>query len=109
MAAPLLTTIVGLLCTSISSFITFLITKKKYNAEVDAQQIENISKSFNVYKKMMDESILIQDKKISQLQKENDDLKKEISNLQLQVAQLLNSVCNDTSCKLRRGFSVNNK
>lgn len=117
MATPLFTTIMGLLCTSISSVVTFLITKRKYNVEVDAQQIENISKSFDIYRKMMNESMLVQDKKIimqdnkiKQLQKENDDLRREISNLQLQMAQLINSVCYDTSCRLRKtSFNVDNK
>lgn len=117
MVTPLITTIVGLLCTSISSVVTFLITKRKYNVEVDAQQIENISKSFDIYKKMMDESMLVQDKKfvmqdtkIKQLQKENDDLRKEINNLQIQMAQLINSVCYDASCRLRKtSFIVDTK
>ncbi len=41
--------IISLFCTLISSVITFLLTKKRYNAEVDSQQIENMTKSFELY------------------------------------------------------------
>lgn len=97
---------VGVICTALSSVITFFLTKRKYNTEVDSQQIENMSKSFDTYKKMMEETldsqkkmmeakintqnntIDSQNKKIDELQKENENLRRQVSELQLQFIKL---------------------
>lgn len=81
--------LVGLFCTTVSSIITFVLTKKKYNSEVEAQQIKNMSDSFTVQSKIMKETIDLQNQKIEALQKENEDLKKQVSQLQIQMINLL--------------------
>ena len=50
MASEVLVALVGLFCTTVSSIVTFILTRRKYNTEVDSQQIENMSKSFDLYK-----------------------------------------------------------
>lgn len=116
MGTTIISALVGLICTSVASVVTFLLTRRKYNTEVDTQQIENMNKSFDVYKKVMDESIAVQDRKIimqdnkiKQLQQENDALRREISNLQIQMAQLLGTACYDTSCRLRKSVMITAK
>ena len=81
--------LVGLFCTTVSSIVTFVLTKKKYNSEVEAQQIKNMSDSFDVQAKIMKETIELQNQKIDALQKENDDLKKQVSQLQIQMINFL--------------------
>lgn len=100
MASEITIALVGLLCTTVSSLVTFFLTKRKYNTEVDSQQIQNMKDSFEVYKKMMEEAldsqkqrleetIAFQDKKIDILQKENDNLKSQFNQLQGQMINLL--------------------
>ena len=91
MASELYTAFIGLFCTIASSAITFILTKKKYNVEVDHQQILNISTSFDTYKKMTDETISSLNKKIEALQKENDSLRQQVSQLQLQLINFIGS------------------
>ena len=85
MASEIIITLVGLFCTTVSSIVTFILTRRKYNTEVDSQQIENMEKSFDIYKKMMEESMAVQNKRIDQLQKENDNLRQQVYQLQQQL------------------------
>lgn len=113
MGSEIIMALVGVLCTAISSAVTFFLTRRKYNTEVDSQQIHNMGESFDVYKKMMEEAlssqkktmesvIEAQDKKIDTSLKENDSLKTQVSQLQQQMLNLLGSICLDSTCKLRR-------
>ena len=91
MATEVLTTLIGLFCTIVSSVVTFFLTKRKYNTEVDSQQIQNMSSAFETYKKMMEETVETQNKKIEMLQEENDSLRKQMNQLQLQIISLMGS------------------
>lgn len=93
----------GLFCTTVSSIITFLLTKRKYNTEVDSQQIDNMNKSFEVYKKMMEEAMGSQEKamkatidalnmKINELEKENGSLRQQVNHLQMQLISLVGNI-----------------
>lgn len=83
--------LVGLFCTTVTSIVTFVLTKRKYNTEVEAQQIKNMSDSFTVQSKILKETIDLQNQKIEALQKENDDLKKQVHQLQIQMINLLSN------------------
>lgn len=89
MGSEILVALVGLFCTVISSIVTFLLTRKKYNSEVEAQQIENVKAAFETYKGMMEETVSSQDKKIERLQRENDSLRNQVNQLQTQVLNIL--------------------
>lgn len=109
MTSTIITTLIGLFCTLVSSVVTFLLTKRKYNMEVDSQQIENMSKSFDIYKKTMNETLAMQNNRIAmqeetikQLQTENSDLRDQIHNLQMQMAQMFSAMCYDTTCTPRK-------
>lgn len=102
MAHEIVITLVGLLCTTVSSIVTFFLTRRKYNTEVDAQQIENMEKSFDLYKKMMEETLASQkraqdttinslNEKVASLQKENETLKNQFNQLQNQMINFLMS------------------
>lgn len=113
MGSEIIMALVGVLCTAISSAVTFFFTRRKYNTEVDSQQIHNMGESFDVYKKMMEEALAsqkktfeaateVQDKKIDMLQKEKDSLQAQVSQLQQQMLNVLGSICLDSTCRLRR-------
>lgn len=103
MGAEIIIALVGLFCTTVSSWVTFIFTRRKYNTEVESQHIENQNASFELYKKTMEESMAAQkqrfeetilslNEKIEYLQKENDSLKSQLSTLQMQMIKYLGSV-----------------
>ena len=115
MASEVITTLIGLLCTVVSSIVTFILTKKKYNTEVESQQIRNMNEAFDIYKRTMEESIASQkklmattiesqnqtiksqDERINELQKENAALRKQVSELQMQLIKFFGSKFHEVS------------
>ena len=100
MTIEVISTILGIV--GISNMITFFLTKRKYNGEVDSQQIKNMSDSFDLYKKMQQETFKSQNEKIDLLQKENNELRQQVSQLQMQMINILGSICLDATCKMRK-------
>lgn len=103
MASEILVTLTGLFCTLASSIVTFILTKRKYNTEVDSQQIQNMSNSFEIYKKIMEETVETQNRKIEMLQKENDNLRQQIYQLQMQIVNFMGNKLNSST----PGFDLN--
>lgn len=89
MGPEIVMALVGVVCSAISSVVTFLLTRRKYNSEVDSQVVENVKNAFEAYKKVMEETITSQEKKIERLQSENDYLKKQFEMMQNQLVTLL--------------------
>lgn len=89
MASEIITALVGLFCTTVSSIVTFFLTRRKYNSEVDSQVVQNVKSAFEAYKKVMEETINSQEQKIKELQGENAYLKKQFEMLQGQLVSLL--------------------
>lgn len=89
MASEITLTVVGFICTTLSAIVTFLLTKKKYGAEVESQQIENMKQSFDVYKTMTEETINVLNKRVEALQRENESLRSQFSQLQNQMVSLM--------------------
>ena len=85
-------TIIVALIGAVATLLTYFLTKRKYNAEVSSKEIENMSSSFDLYKKMTNETITAQNKKIELLQRENSELKEQVNHLQLQIASLLDAI-----------------
>ena len=102
MQTAIISALVGLFCTTASSLVTFFLTRRKYNSEVDSQQIKNMSDSFDVHKKMMDEIFNAQNKKLDMLERENADLRQQVSQLQMQMINILGNICLDATCKIRK-------
>lgn len=89
MGPEIVMALVGVICSAISSVVTFLLTRRKYNSEVDSQVVENVKNAFEAYKQVMEETIASQEKKIEKLQHENDYLKKQFEMMQNQLVKLL--------------------
>ena len=113
MITGIVSALTGLFCSIISGIVTFFFTRRKYNTEVDSQQIKNMGDSFDTYRKMMQSNleaqkesmemvIMSQNQKIDMLQKENDSLKAQVSQLQQQMINILGSICLDATCQLRK-------
>ena len=109
MSSEIIAALVGLVCTTVSGLVTFFLTKRKYNTEVDAQQLQNTRDAFENYKAIMEEALASQKKrmeetiasqnekitsqneKIDYLQKENDNLRNQLTQLQMQMIKYLGS------------------
>lgn len=113
MGTGLISALVGLFCTIVTSIVTFLLTRKKYNSEVESQQIQNLNEAFNLYKKTMEETIVSRQKsqdaivesmsnEMKTLKEENSDLRKQVSQLQMEMINILGTICLDTTCKMRQ-------
>lgn len=88
MDAGIVAALTGAGCTIISSLVTFFLTKRKYTAEVDSQQIKNMEAAFDTYKKMTDETINVLNKKVDTLQRENDSLRRQLDLMQNQMVNI---------------------
>lgn len=81
----LLSALTGIGSSSLSAVLAWFLSKKKYYSEVDGSNIENMKKSLEFYislsddyKKRLDEELQSHREDVSELKKENQDLKKAI-------------------------------
>ena len=90
--------LIGLVSTVVSSTLTWLFARRKYNSEVDNNLIENMQKSLDFYMKLSDDN----KQRLEEALKRNDFLETEIQQLRTQVFELMNNICYDMSCELRK-------
>lgn len=93
----IVTGVVGLITTVTSGWVSWLFAKKKYNAEVDSNVIENMKQSLEFYTKLSDDN----KSRLEEALKRNEALEREISQLRQQMFELMNNICYDMSCELR--------
>ena len=78
----------GIITTFLSGFSSWFFTKKKYNAEVDKNLINNMQDSLEFYKALADDNKVRLDEVLS----ENADLRKEVTDLREQVSRLTSAL-----------------
>lgn len=89
------TSIVGLVSAFTTGFCSWFFTKKKYNVEVNGNEIENLQRSLDFYIKLSDDTnarlgeILDKnqslDTQVSQLKEENAELKELVEQQNVQI------------------------
>lgn len=101
----IITAIIGLITTALGSGTSWVLARRKYNAEVEGSTVENLRESLEFYKRLSDdnrdrlEEILQRDQaiidkdvdlsdKIIKLTAENRGLKQEIKELRQEVTEL---------------------
>lgn len=89
---------VGIITTVISGWTSWFFTRRKYNSEVDNNLIENMQQSLEFYKKLSDDN----KNRLDEVLKRNAELEQEIKDLRKQVFSLMNSICTDLTCQLRK-------
>lgn len=92
MVEVIITGVVGLFTTIVSSIVSWLSAKKKYNAEVNHAEIENMKESLEFYKTLSEsnqETLTEILAKSRELAENNLKLLIEIQNLKAQVGILL--------------------
>lgn len=89
---------VGIITTVISSWTSWFFARRKYNSEVDNDLIENMQQSLEFYKKLSDDN----KNRLDEVLKRNAELEQEIRDLRKQMFSLMNSICTDLTCQLRK-------
>lgn len=88
---------VGVLTSAASSIITWVLAKKKYNAEVDNNVIQNMQQSLEFYKSLSDDN----QQRLSEVLRRNQKLEDDVADLRKQMLNLTMKICLDLSCKRR--------
>lgn len=89
---------VGIIATVISGWTSWFFARRKYNSEVDNNLIENMQQSLEFYKKLSDDN----KDRLDEVLKRNAELEQEIEDLRKQMFSLMNSICIDLTCQLRK-------
>lgn len=95
--STIVTAAVGFCTTTASAIVSWLLAKRKYNAEVDSSVIKNMQDSLEFYAKLSDDN----KHRLDETRQRNEMLEKEISELRRQMFELMSSICYDMSCELR--------
>lgn len=88
----------GIITTVISGWTSWFFARRKYNSEVDNNLIENMQQSLEFYKKLSDDN----ENRLDEVLKRNAELEQEIRDLRKQMFSLMNSICTDLTCQLRK-------
>lgn len=89
---------IGIITTVISGWTSWFFARRKYNSEVDNNLIENMQQSLEFYKKLSDDN----KDRLDEVLKRNAELEQEIRDLRKQMFSLMNSICTDLTCQLRK-------
>lgn len=89
---------VGIITAVISGWTSWFFARRKYNSEVDNNLIENMQQSLEFYKKLSDDN----KNRLDEVLKRNEELEQEIGDLRKQMFSLMNSICTDLTCQLRK-------
>lgn len=89
---------VGIITTVISGWTSWFFARRKYNSEVDNNLIKNMQQSLEFYKKLSDDN----ESRLDEVLKRNAELEQEIRDLRKQMFSLMNSICMDLTCQLRK-------
>lgn len=106
----LITTICTVVSSAISSGISWVISKKKYQTEVHQNQIENMQKSLKFYEDLSTDTQERLGKILEEneaLRTENQDIKAELHEVKEMLRKMMDNVCVNLACQIRnRGYSV---
>lgn len=89
---------VGIITTVISGWTSWFFARRKYNSEVDNNLIKNMQQSLEFYKKLSDDN----ESRLDEVLRRNAELEQEIRDLRKQMFSLMNSICTDLTCQLRK-------
>lgn len=87
----------GLITTTISSWVTWILAKKKFDTEVDHSMIHNMEKSLEFYTKLADDNSA----RLDSVMKENIELRSELQELRKQILDLSLNICMNLTCEAR--------
>ena len=97
----LITGAVGLVTTVVSGWISWFFARKKYNTEVDSNEIENLKKSLEFYESIVKDN----NKKLQFYIDLAEDNRIEVYRLKGVIHRLLNNSCLDNGCIKRKFYT----
>ena len=97
----LITGAVGLVTTVVSSWASWFFARKKYNTEVDSNEIENLKKSLEFYESIVKDN----NKKLQFYIDLAEDNRIEVYRLKGVIHRLLNNSCLDNDCIKRKFYT----
>lgn len=108
----IITPIVAVVCSTLTGLVTWLFSRKKYNSEVDHNNIENMEGSLEFYEKLSASTnkilaeVLEKSEKLAQ---SNLSLLIEVQNLRVQVGILTEVIKNEVDSVIfeKYGFKIN--
>jgi hypothetical protein len=92
---------VGVVTTFISGFVSWFFTRRKYNTEVNSNEIANLKESLDFYKKIVEDN----NKRLQFYIDLAETNRKEVYRLKGVVYRLLNNSCLDNNCPERKFFT----
>lgn len=98
----LITGCTGLFTTIISSWMSWIFARKKYNSEVDLNLVEKMENSLEFYKSLSDDNRT----RLEEITKRNNKLEVEVQELRKQVLSLTMNICMDLTCVHRTRETV---
>lgn len=96
---------IGLITSIASAWTSWFFARKKYNAEVDHNVIENMKEVLEFYKQLCnDNKTRIEEslERCSTLEEELSEANTEIVSLRKQMLDLTMNICMDLTCKVRQ-------
>lgn len=100
-SSTLITGGIGLLATVVSGWASWFFTRKKYNTEVDSNEIENLKKSLEFYENIVKDN----NKKLQFYIDLAEDNRIEVYRLKGVIHRLLNNACLDNNCINRKFYT----
>lgn len=89
---------VGLFTSTASAVVSWFLARRKYNSEVDNALIENMYKSLEFYKTLVDDN----KSRLDEVLKRNDSLEGEIKELRVQMFSVMSNICYNLACQHRQ-------
>lgn len=91
----------GVLTTIIGSVTSWYVTKRKYNSEVDSNEIENLKNSLKFYEEIVEDN----NKKLQFYIEIAEENRIEVYRLKGVIHRLLNNSCLKSSCNIREYYT----
>lgn len=94
-----ITALITLVTTSIGSLVSWLLAKRRYNSEVDSNEIENLKKSLEFYERIVQDN----NEKLQFYIKLAEANRVEVYRVKGIVYRIFNNACTDNNC-IKRVF-----
>ena len=105
-----ITTICTVASSAISAGVSWLLSKKKYQTEVNRTQIENMQKALKFYEELSTDTQERLGKILEEnesLRTENQEIKDELHEVKEMLRKMMDNVCVNLACQIRNsGYSV---
>ena len=93
--------IVGVITSALSSWFSWVLSKKKYNSEVKSSELDNLKKSLEFYESIVNDN----NKKLTFYIKLAEDNRVEVYRLKGTIFNILNAACLDKGCSERQFYT----